>query len=102
MKKAFTLGTGGGKPVPKVRPDLSGAKLIRADLHGRDLSRADLSSANLIGTDLRGGLLNGAHLNGANLTRSLCPEIPGGPADVRRRGVATPSPGPPLIGCRHG
>lgn len=46
------------------RPDLSGAKLIKADLSGANLSwatleRADLSDADLIGADLSGARLGG-------------------------------------------
>jgi hypothetical protein len=57
---------------PTIRPDLSVADLIRANLSGAnlsmaDLSVADLSGANLSGADLRGANLGVADLSGANL-----------------------------------
>jgi uncharacterized protein YjbI with pentapeptide repeats len=49
--------------VDLVGADLSGAKLMGADLNGADLSRA-----NLIGADLRGAAMLDANLTGADLT----------------------------------
>jgi uncharacterized protein YjbI with pentapeptide repeats len=73
------------KDNPDIRPDLSGARLCRAELSrahlfgtdlsevhlGRaDLSVADLSRADLGGADLSEANLHGAKLRGANLHRA--------------------------------
>lgn len=50
------------KENPKLRPDLSGANLRRANLTGADLVGADLSGANLFSANLRGANLSGADL----------------------------------------
>ena len=47
--------------------DLSGANLVGANLSVADLSRAELDSANLSRADLTGANLSGANLVGANL-----------------------------------
>ena len=49
---------------PKIRPDLSGAVLIRAHLSGADLRRT-----NLIGADLSHADLCGAQMARAKLSR---------------------------------
>jgi hypothetical protein len=53
---------------PGVRPDLSDAQLLKADLIGANLSVADLLGADLLGADLRAANLGGANLSGANLS----------------------------------
>jgi len=50
-----------------VRPDLSGAKLERANLYGANLSVADLSDADLSGANLRRADLSRADLSRAEL-----------------------------------
>ena len=52
---------------PDVRPDLSGARLIMADLGGADLSGANLNGAYLNEADLNEADLRTANLSGANL-----------------------------------
>jgi uncharacterized protein YjbI with pentapeptide repeats len=64
------------KAYPDLNPDLSGAKLLGAILHGADLSRANLidahlSGADLSGTNLFGAILHIADLDNANL-REAC------------------------------
>ena len=64
----------------EVRPDLSKAILVEANLSGADLTEADLTGANLSDTDLsradlseadlRGANLSGANLSGAKLTKA--------------------------------
>jgi uncharacterized protein YjbI with pentapeptide repeats len=51
-----------------VRPDLSGALLLAADLRGTDLSGAVLLAADLRGADLRGADLSRAILSEADLS----------------------------------
>jgi uncharacterized protein YjbI with pentapeptide repeats len=62
---------------PEV-PDLSGAFLYRAELHGIDLSRANLGKADLradlSGANLGGANLHEANLRGANLGRAYLNE----------------------------
>lgn len=55
---------------PNLKPNLSFAKLRRADLDGADLRDADLRRANLGGADLSGADLRGADLRGADLRGS--------------------------------
>ncbi|ESA34245.1 pentapeptide repeat protein [Leptolyngbya sp. Heron Island J] len=65
---------------PKIRPDLSGATLLVAQLSGANLSRArlrrvrleraELSGANLYKADLSGADLTDANLNGAKLRKA--------------------------------
>ena len=52
---------------PDLKPDLSDAKLERANLGGADLSGVDLYGAILIGVDLTGANLSDADLTGADL-----------------------------------
>ncbi len=52
---------------PRLRPDLSGAFLSKADLSGADLSGANLKKANLFQADLSGANLAEADLSGADL-----------------------------------
>jgi hypothetical protein len=71
---------------PTMRPDLSGAWLVEAELRGINLaqanlaranlrmstlSRANLTRANLRGADLRAASLRGARLTQADLTRAV-------------------------------
>jgi len=55
------------KENPGVRPDLSGADLGEAYLHGANLSGANLIEAFLFEADLSGANLSRAYLYGANL-----------------------------------
>ena len=50
-----------------IRPNLSGADLIEANLNFADLRGANLSGAYLVGAYLRGADLSGADLSGADL-----------------------------------
>jgi uncharacterized protein YjbI with pentapeptide repeats len=50
-----------------IRPDLSGAELIRANLQGAHLSQAHLNGANLSGANLSQARLYDADLSGAHL-----------------------------------
>lgn len=52
---------------PKIKPDLSGADLSRADLTLANLSGACLNEANLVMANLRGADLRHADLTQANL-----------------------------------
>jgi uncharacterized protein YjbI with pentapeptide repeats len=52
------------------RADLSGAKLMFANLRNADLHGADLRYADLSNADLRDANLNHAHLSGANLSNT--------------------------------
>jgi uncharacterized protein YjbI with pentapeptide repeats len=63
------------KRVDSPRPNLSKARLDRADLKGYDLSnsdlrRADLCEAELVGADLHEAQMNFANLSGAKLLRA--------------------------------
>jgi hypothetical protein len=53
-----------------IRPDLSGADLIRVGLGGANLSRVDLSGAELVWAHLVEADLTSANLTGANLTQA--------------------------------
>ncbi len=53
---------------PEIRPNLTDAFLLRANLPGADLQHADLMDANLTGADLTRANLSGAILTGAELT----------------------------------
>ena len=55
---------------PRITPDLSEVRLIRADLGGANLSRANLSRADLSGVDLSGARLSEANLRWAHLSRA--------------------------------
>src|SRR6266508_3742986 len=61
---------------PDIKPDLSGAKLHKADLRKAALSwvnltKASITGANLGGADLSGANLSEANLNKANLTMAI-------------------------------
>jgi hypothetical protein len=62
---------------PNIRPDLSGAILIRANLSGADLRRVDLRHADLFGANLSGADLSEANLNGADLNYANLHPTPG-------------------------
>jgi uncharacterized protein YjbI with pentapeptide repeats len=53
-----------------LRPDLTAANLMGADLIGSDLSNADLRGADLSGADLSDADLRYAELSDANLSRA--------------------------------
>jgi hypothetical protein len=56
---------------PEISPDLSGARLVRANLHSLNLNGADLRKADLTGATLTGATLIGANLAGAILDESI-------------------------------
>lgn len=65
------------KQHPKVKPDLRGvdlgkADLSMADLHGADLRKSDMRNAKLFGANLVSTRFGGANLNRANLGMADC------------------------------
>ena len=67
MKKGVDAWNAWRRKKIVVRPDLTGAKLTRADLYGVNLFRTDLTRADLRGAKLTRATLSGACLLGANL-----------------------------------
>jgi uncharacterized protein YjbI with pentapeptide repeats len=63
------------KDNPEVIPDLSEARLKRANLSGTDLTRANLVDADLRRADLTGASLKSADLSGADLRDVLCSKV---------------------------
>jgi Pentapeptide repeats (8 copies) len=84
---------------PDIRPDLSDANLIGANLMGAMLIRASLIGTNLSGANLIGAILNEADLSVANLIGANL-----GGADLRAAIlIDTDFSGADLTGCRiHG
>jgi uncharacterized protein YjbI with pentapeptide repeats len=68
---------------PHIRPELS-----RANLVGADLSKANLSGASIFATDLSRANLSGADLSWANLSRANLREANLSGADLREAGLS--------------
>lgn len=67
LKKSVYAWNRWRKENPAIRPDLSGAQFVDANLQSVDLRGADLSGANLNGADLFQADLRGAEFLGAGL-----------------------------------
>jgi hypothetical protein len=91
---------------PYIRPDLTGARLSRADLREANLSRANLwqarlSRADLSGANLRQARLHRADLSGANLRQAKLSEANLSGVDLSYALlVNTDLTGADLTGCR--
>ena len=67
IKQGVTTWNEWRKNNPEIKPELSDANLIDANLRGADLSWADFNGANLIEANLAGADLSWANLSRANL-----------------------------------
>lgn len=70
LKKGITGWNRWREKHPRIKPNLSAAKLVRAKLKQADLSRTDLTKADLREADLTRANLRGAKLSGADLARA--------------------------------
>ena len=86
---------------PDIRPDLSEAFLLGANLSGANLSGANLNQANLLKTDLSEANLSEAYLWGADLSEANLSGANLSGADLQRATlVDTDLTGADLTGCR--